>query len=150
MASSSSGPLFFTFPTAFDNGQLVADADLKVTRSTSSTALRTDEIAFTSSIARAIRKCGTAVTSAALTDMAIAFRGQKLGHGGSIFGALVKILSASQPGFDPGQLVSALQTRTAEQWGGGVAGLQGGDTRAVALQKAFMDAYQEQAVGTAA
>jgi hypothetical protein len=135
---------------ALEIQQLVTDAGLRVTRNTASAAWRAGEIAFTASIATAIRKFGPAIASAALTDMAVAFRGQKLGHGGAIFGALVKILSAPQPGFDPDRLVSALQTRTAEKWGVGVNGLKGGDVRATALQKMIMEAYREQAIGTAA
>lgn len=135
---------------ALEIQQMVVDAGLRVTRSTAVRALRAGEIAFTSSIARAIRSVGPAITSAALTDMAVGFQGQKLGHGGAIFGALIKILSAPQPGFDPDRLVCTLQTRTVDQWGGPVTGLRGGDTRATAIQKAIMEAYREQAVSTAA
>lgn len=135
---------------ALEIKQLVGEAGLKVTRSMSQTALRAGEITFTASIARAIRTVGPEITSAALTDMAIAFQGQILSHGGSIFGALVKILSVRQTGFDPDRLLSVLQTRTAEQWGACVNGLKGGDVRATALQKLIMEAYREQAIDTAA
>jgi hypothetical protein len=135
---------------ALEIRQLVTDAGLRVTRKASPGPLPAGEIAFTGSIANAIRKVGAAIVSAALTDIAIAFRGQKIDHGGAIFGALVRILSASEPGFDPDRLVSALQTRTVEQWGSLVTRLEGGDTRAVVLQKAFMEAYREQAIGVAA
>ena len=55
------------------------------------------------------------MASAALTDMAVAFPGQKMGQGGAIFGALVKILHKPEPDFDPDRL-SVLHTRSAEEW----------------------------------
>jgi hypothetical protein len=69
---------------------------------------------------------------------------QKLTHGGAIFGGLIRIMSQSAPNFDPDHLVSALQTRTADEWGAFVVGLKGGDTRAAALRDAIMDAYDKQ------
>jgi hypothetical protein len=130
--------------------QLVTDAGLKVTRKACPGGPPAGEIAFTGSIANAIRKVGPAVASAALTDMAIAFRDQKIDHGSAIFRALVLILAAPEPGFDPDLLLSVLQTRTVAQWGTLVTRLEGGDTRAVVLQKAFMEAYREQVLVTAA
>lgn len=130
---------------ALEIQQLVKDAGLKVTRTTSQTALQAGEITFTASIAKAIRNYGPEVASAALTNMAVAFSGQKMTHGASIFGGLIKILSVTPPDFDPDELVSALQARTAEQWGAIVVRLKGGDVRATALQKAFMEAYRRHA-----
>jgi ParB-like chromosome segregation protein Spo0J len=136
---------------ALEIQQIVADAGLKVARKESpGGSPPAGEIAFTSAIATAIRRAGAPVASAALTDMTVAFRGQKMGHGGSIFGALVKILSRPKPGFDPDLLLEVLQTQTAEQWGSHVAGLRGGDVRSTALQKMIMEAYWERATDTAA
>lgn len=130
---------------ALEIHQLVTDSGLRVTRRTSPGAPPAGEIAFTGSIAIAIRKFGPEIALAALTDMAVAFRGQKLEHGAGIFGAIVRILAAREPGFDPDLLMTVIQSRTAEQWGTLVTKLQGGDTRAQVLQKAFMEAYREQA-----
>jgi len=134
---------------ALEIQQLVVDAGLKVARSQATNNARVGEIAFVSSIAKAIRKFGADITSAALTDMAIAFRGQKL-HGGAIFGALIKILSGRDSGLDPDRLMSALQTQTAEQWEARVTKLKGGDSRAFELQKEIMAVYHRHAMGNAA
>ncbi|QUS39631.1 hypothetical protein RPMA_12860 [Tardiphaga alba] len=130
---------------ALEMQQLVLDAGLSIARNTSSTAWQPGELAFTSSISRAIRRFGPAITSAALTNMAEAFPGQKMSHGGAIFGGLVRIISRPATDFDPDRLLSALQTRTADEWGLFTAGLKGGDTRVMALHKAIMDAYHDQA-----
>jgi len=83
------------------------------------------------------------VTSAALTNMAVAFPDQKLTHGGAIFGGLVRIMFQPGSDFDPDRLMSALQTRRADEWGLYAVGLNGGDRRAAALRDAIMDAYDK-------
>ncbi|WP_407146663.1 DUF6551 family protein [Bradyrhizobium sp. ORS 86] len=133
---------------ALELQQVVTDAGLRIARNTSSTAWQPGEIAFTAAIANSIRRFGPAITSAALTNMAEAFPNQKLSHGGAIFGGLVKIMSHPAPDFDPDRLVTALQSRTADQWGECTTGLKGGDTRAAALHDAIMRAYAEQSMGT--
>jgi len=130
---------------ALEMQQIVKDAGLAIARNTSSAAWRPGEIAFTSSIATAIRRFGPAIASAVLTNMAEAFPGQKLTHGGAIFGGLVRIMSRPSPDFDPDRLLSALQTKTVDQWGAFSVGLNGGDTRITALHDAIMDAYAKQA-----
>jgi hypothetical protein len=132
---------------ALEIQQLVTDAGLQIARNTSSTAWRPGEVAFTSSIASSIRRFGPAITSAVLTNMAVAFPGQKLSHGGAIFGGLARIMSRPPADFDPDRLLSALQTRTSDEWGACVAGLKGGDTRAVALSQAVMNVYKKQDLG---
>jgi hypothetical protein len=129
---------------ALEMQQLVADAGLSIARNTSSTAWRPGEIAFTSSIAHAIRRFGPAITSAVLTNMAGAFPGQEMTHGGAIFGGLVRVMARPNPDFDPDRLLSALQIRTADEWGLFAVGLKGGDARATALHEAIMDAYDKQ------
>lgn len=129
---------------ALEIQQLVVDAGLRVARNTSSTAWASGEIAFTAAIATSIRKFGPAITSAVLTNMAVAFPEQKLRHGGAIFGGLVRIMSRPEPSFDPDRLVKALQTKTANEWGAYVVGLKGGDTRAMALRDAIMSAYDKE------
>jgi len=130
---------------ALEMQQLVTDAGLSIARNTSSTAWQPGEIAFTSSIAKAIRRFGPAITSAVLTNMTEAFPGQKMTHGGAIFGGLVRIMAHPKPDFDPDRLLSALQTRTANEWGSFTAGLKSGDTRILALHDAIMEAYCQQA-----
>lgn len=126
---------------ALEIQQLVTDAGLRITRNTASAAWKPGEIAFTASIASTIRKHGAAVASAALTNIAEAFPGQKVLHSGSIFLGMVKILAAPPPEFDPDRLLRALQSQSADAWGSLVSGLKGGDTRATAMRTALSAAY---------
>src|SRR5690606_21708588 len=50
--------------------RLVTEAGLRMARNTSSTAWKAGEVAFTSSIATALRRHGAAIVSAALTSLA--------------------------------------------------------------------------------
>jgi ParB-like nuclease domain len=129
---------------ALEMQQLVTDAGLRIARNTSSTAWQPGEIAFTSSIAKAIRRHGPAITSAVLTNMKEAFSGQKMAHGGAIFGGLVRIMSRPTTNFDPDRLLIALQTRTAHEWGSFASGFKSGDMRVLALHDAIMEVYNEQ------
>ena len=126
---------------ALEIQQLVIGAGLKVARSTSATAWQAGEISFTSAIAAAIRKPGAKITSAALTNIAVAFPKQKLPHGGAMFAALIRILQ--RPGLDPDRLLAAMQTRKADEWASFVVGVTSGDERTATLQNAFMDAYEK-------
>jgi hypothetical protein len=128
---------------ALEIQQLVIDAGLQVARNTSSAAWRPGEIAFTAAIANSVRKFGPAITSAVLTNMAVAFPDQKLS--GAIFGGIVRIMARPTPDFDPDRLVSVLQTRTADEWGACLTNLKGGDARAMALRNAIVDAYNNAA-----
>lgn len=131
---------------AMEIHQIVEDAGLSIARNTSSTAWKAGEVAFTSSIANAVRRFGPELTSATLTNMAVAFVGQKLTHGGAIFGGLIRVMSKAEIDFDPDRLLCALQTRTADEWGAFAAGLRGGDMRVNALQIAILDAYDKQSL----
>jgi len=122
--------------------ELVDSAGLRIARSTAATAWKPGEIAFTSAIAAAIRRHGAAIVSAALTNLADAFPNQKLAHGGAIFGGIVRMMSQPEAGFDPDRLMTALQTRTADQWGAFAAGVHGGDRRVTALHEAIRDSYR--------
>lgn len=139
---------------ALEIEQLVKGAGLNVARSTSATAWRPGEIAFTSGIATAIRRFGATAASGALRGMATAFRGQKWTHGGAIFGALVQILSAAGPDFDQERLIVTLQSRRADDWGLHAAGLLSGARREIAVREAIMEAYlndsKSDAIGKAA
>lgn len=128
---------------------LVTDAGLSMARNTSSTAWRPREIAFTATIASSIRKHGSAVVSAALTNMAEAFPDERLTHGGSIFVGLVKIFSRPPEEFDPDLLFEVLKQRSAEQWGHIVTGLRGGDMRGSAIRDTILAAYKERAGSSA-
>ncbi len=128
---------------AMEIQMLVTDAGLKVARNTASKAWQPREITFTAAIATSLRKHGSAVVSAALTNMAEAFPKERLTHGGSIFLGLIKILSQPPADFDPDRLFEVLKQRTAEQWGQAVFGLKGGDTRGSAMRQAMLDVYEK-------
>lgn len=127
---------------ALEIQRLVSDAGLSISKNTASTAWKPGEIAFTASISTTIRKHGVAIVSAALTNVAEAFAGQRVLHSGSIFLGLVKILANPPAGLDPDRLFRALQRHSAEDWGGYVKGLKGGDTRAQAVREALLREYE--------
>ncbi len=127
---------------ALEIKQMVDDAGLSIARTTSSVGWRAGEVAFTSAIANAIRRFGVPITSAVLTNMSVAFAGQRLTHGGAIFGGLIRIMANPGPDFDPDRLVSALQSKTVEEWGGFTAGENGNDRRVAALQAAIWEEYK--------
>lgn len=128
---------------ALEIQQLVTDAGLCVARSSSSMGWRPGEVAFTSSIANAIRRFGPASTTDALKHMSAAFFDQKLLHGAALLGALVLILSKAEADFDPDRLKHALRTKKLDEWGLVAAGLKCGDYRVAALRKAIMEAYDK-------
>lgn len=66
--------------------RLVTEAGLRMARNTSSTAWKAGEVAFTSSIATALRRHGPPIVSAALTSIAEAYEARPLTYGASIFG----------------------------------------------------------------
>jgi ParB-like nuclease domain len=123
--------------------QLVIDAGLSVSRSTSSAGWKEGEVAFTGSTATALRKHGSPIVSAALTNLAEAFPEARLTHGGSIFLGMIKVLASPPTDFDPDAFFQALLTFDADQWGDFVSGLKGGDTRASAMRSAMLEAYGE-------
>jgi hypothetical protein len=120
--------------------RLVTEAGLSMARNTAANAWRPGQVAFTSSIATALRRHGEAIVSAALTCIAEAFEGQALVHGASLFGGLVKIFAQPPEGFDPDKLAIALRTFDVIQWGGFVKDQKGGDARSVAMYAAMLDA----------
>ncbi len=119
--------------------RLVAEAGLKMARNTSSTAWKAGEVAFTSSIATALRRQGAAIVSAALTSLAEAYEGQSLTYGASIFGALVKLFANPPEGFAPDDLVPTLRRFDMTSLGEIVKGLSGGDSRTVAVHSAILE-----------
>jgi hypothetical protein len=128
---------------AIEIQDLVSEAGLTISRNTSSTAWKPGEIAFTASIASTLRKHGRQIASAALTNIAEAFSGQRVVHSGSIFLGLVKVLVSPPVGFDPDRMFQALMRYSAEDWGTFLTGLKGGDTRAAAIRDALLMAYDE-------
>ncbi|WP_181182738.1 MULTISPECIES: DUF6551 family protein [unclassified Mesorhizobium] len=124
--------------------RLVTEAGLKMARNTSSTAWKAGEVAFTSSIATALRRHGPAIVSAALTSIAEAYEGRSLTYGASIFGALIKLFANSPCGFDPDDVVPTLRRFDMAVLGEIVTGLSGGDSRAVAVHAAILESLSRQ------
>jgi hypothetical protein len=125
---------------ALEISRLVTEAGLTIARNTSSTAWKPREVAFTSSIATAIRRHSEAVISAALTCMAETFERQPLTHGASIFGALVKVFAGPPEGFDPDRLVPVLRRLEMASLGEVLRGQKGGDARVIAVYTAIIEA----------
>lgn len=119
--------------------RLVTEAGFRMARNTSSTAWKAGEIAFTSSIATALRRYGPAIVSAALTSLAEAYESRSLTYGASIFGALVKLFANPPESFDPDELVPTLQQLDMASLGAIVRGLSGGDSRVVAVHSAILE-----------
>lgn len=119
--------------------RLVTEAGLKIARNTSSTAWKAGEVAFTSSIATALRRHRPAIASAALTSMAEAYEGQPLTYGASIFGALIKLFADEPEGFDPDDLVPTLRLLDMTSLGEIVRGFSGGDSRMTAVHGAILE-----------
>lgn len=124
--------------------RLVTEAGLTMARNTSSSAWKAGEVAFTSSIAAALRRQGPAVVSAALTSIAEAYEGHPLNYGASIFGALIKLFANPPEGFDPDDLVPTLRRFDMASLGEIVRGLSGGDTRAVAVHAAILGGLNQE------
>lgn len=129
---------------ALEIQQLVTDAGLRVARHVSQTGWQPGEVAFTSSIASAIRKFGAKSTATGLKHLSAAFSDQKLVHGGAILAALAMLLSKAGPEFDSDRLNRALRTRKIDEWGLVTAGTKSGGTgRLTALHQAITEAYDK-------
>lgn len=123
--------------------RLVTEAGLRMARNTSSSAWKAGEVAFTSSIATALRRHGPAIVSAALTSIAEAYEGRSLTYGASIFGALIKLFANPPEGFEPDDLVPSLRHFDMASLGEIVRGLSGGDSRAVAVHSAILNSLSQ-------
>lgn len=124
---------------ALDIQRLVTEAGLRMARNTASTAWKAGEVAFTSSIAAALRRHGPPIVSAALTSIAEAYEARPLTYGASIFGALIKLFANPPEGFDPDDLVPTLRRFDMASLGEIVRGLSGGDTRTAAVHAAILE-----------
>lgn len=124
--------------------QLVTNVGLRVARKVSQAGWQPGDVAFTSSIASAIRKFGVKNTAAGLQHLSTVFSDQKLIHGGAILGALAMLLSKAGPDFDSDRLDRALRTKKIEEWGLITAGTKsGGAGRLAALVAAITEAYDK-------
>ena len=124
--------------------RLVTEAGLRIARNTSSVAWKAGEVAFTSSIATALRRHGPAIVSAALTNIAEVYEGRALTYGASVFGALIKLFANPPESFDPDDLVPILRRFDMTLLGEVVKGLSGGDSRALAVHATILESLSRE------
>jgi hypothetical protein len=131
-------------PEAAEVKQLIVGAGFTVSRKTGSQSWMPGEVAFTSAIAKVLRKHGEQVCAAALKTIADAFPGQVLNAGASMFTALTKLTLNPPETYDPERMFRTLRTRTQKEWAGFLSHHKGGgDDRAMQLREVLLMAYEE-------
>lgn len=128
---------------ALEVRKAIEAAGLKVARQTGSQSWLPGEVAFTSSVQKVVGKHGEDIVTEALTAIALAFKGEVLSNGASIFLGLTRILISPPDGLDRQRLYGALTRHSMKDWGGYVQGIKGGDLRAQTMRAAIMKAYAD-------
>jgi hypothetical protein len=129
---------------AIEIAKLITDAGFTVSRKTGSQSWVPGEVAFTSAIAKVLRKHGATPCAAALATMAEAFPGEVLNAGASMFTALTKLSLNPPDGYDPDRMFRALLTRNQREWASFLNEHKGGsDDRAAQLRQVLLMAYEE-------
>lgn len=124
--------------------KLITDAGFTVSRKTGSQSWVAGEVAFTSAIAKVLRKHGPTVCALALTTMAEAFPGEVLNAGASMFTALTKLAISPPEDYDPDRMFRALLARNQREWASFLNETKGGgDDRALQLRQVLLMAYEE-------
>ncbi|OYW85181.1 MAG: hypothetical protein B7Z20_09560, partial [Sphingobium sp. 32-64-5] len=129
---------------AIEIAKLITDAGFTVSRRTGSQSWVAGEVAFTSSIAKVLRKHGPKPCAYALTAMAEAFPDEVLSAGASMFMALTKIVISPPADLDPDRLFQALLRQNQQYWADFVAGVKGGEDRAIKMRDALLMAYEDE------
>ena len=130
---------------AIEVAKLITDAGFTVSRKTGSQSWVSGEVAFTSAIAKVLRKHGPTVCALALTTMAEAFPGEVLNAGSSMFLALTKLSISPPDGFDHDRMFRALLKRNQREWASFLNEVKGGgDERGLQLRKVLLMAYEEE------
>jgi len=131
---------------AIQIAKLITDAGFTVSRKTGSQSWRPGEVAFTSAIAKVLRKHGAKVCADALKTMQEAFPDEVLNAGASMFTALTKLAITPPEGFDPDRLFRTLLRRNQREWASFLNDVKGGgDERALQLRQVLLMAYEEEA-----
>lgn len=134
---------------AIEIAGLITDAGFTVSRKTGSQSWVPGEVAFTSAIAKVLRKHGAKVCADALRTMAEAFPDEVLNAGASMFTALTKLAINPPEGFDPDRMFRALLRRNQREWASFLNDVKGGgDERALQLRQVLLMAYEEEAEAT--
>jgi hypothetical protein len=136
---------------AIEIAKLITGAGFLVSRKTGSQSWVPGEVAFTSAIAKVLRKHGGNVCANALRTMAEAFPDEVLNAGSSMFTALTKLAISPPDSFDPDRMFRALLTRNQKQWASFLNETKGGgEERALALRQVLLMAYEETPAAEAA
>lgn len=133
---------------AIEIAKLITDAGFTVSRRTGSQSWVAGEVAFTSSIARVLRKHGPKPCAYALMAMAEAFPDEVLSAGASMFMALTKLVISPPADFDPDRLFRALLKQNQQYWADFVSSVKGGEDRAVKMRDALLMAYEDEGRAT--
>ncbi|WP_152520612.1 DUF6551 family protein [Sphingobium sp. HDIP04] len=124
--------------------RLITDAGFTVSRKTGSQSWVPGEVAFTSAIAKVLRKHGEKVCADALRTMAEAFPDEVLNAGASMFTALTKLAISPPEAYDPDRMFRTLLTRNQREWASFLNETKGGgDDRAMQLRQVLLMAYEE-------
>lgn len=130
---------------AIEIAGLITDAGFTVSRKTGSQSWVPGEVAFTSAIAKVLRKHGAKVCADALRTMQEAFPDEVLNAGASMFTALTKLAINPPEGFVPDRLFRALLKRNQREWASFLNETKGGgEERALALRQVLLMAYEEE------
>lgn len=131
---------------AIEIAKLITDAGFTVSRRTGSQSWIAGEVAFTSAIAKILRKHGATVCANALQTMQEAWPDEVLNAGASMFTALTKLAVNPPDGFDHDRLFRALLKRDQREWASFLNEIKGGgEERALALRRVLLMAYDEEA-----
>lgn len=130
---------------AIEITRLITDAGFTVSRKTGSQSWVPGEVAFTSAIAKVLRKHGAKVCADALRTMQEAWPDEVLNAGASMFTALTKLAISPPDGFDPDRMFRVLLRRNQREWASFLNETKsGGDERAAQLRQVLLMAYEEE------
>ena len=131
---------------AIEIAGIITDAGFTVSRKTGSQSWVPGEVAFTSAIAKVLRKHGAKVCADALRTMQEAFPDEVLNAGASMFTALTKLAISPPEGFDHDRMFRALLKRNQREWASFLNETKGGgEERALQLRQVLLMAYEEEA-----
>lgn len=130
---------------AIEIADIIKGAGFTVSRKTGSQSWVPGEVAFTSAIAKVLRKHGAKVCSDALAIMQEAWPDEVLNAGASMFTALTKLAVNPPADFDPDRMFHALLKRDQREWASFLNETKGGgEERALALRQVLLMAYEEE------
>ena len=136
---------------AIQIAQLINGAGFTVSRKTGSQSWIPGEVAFTSAIAKVLRKHGPKVCGEALATLKSLWPDEVLVAGSSMFTALTKLALTPPdiPNYDPERMKAAMARRSQREWASWLTETGGGgEQRAFELLKVLRMAYDEEFEGS--